>query len=168
MSQIQFETRGSREPSKLHPWLRRLIWLAVAYIAYSVSCHWLNGLGIEIDIIQRLPSPNGRMEAVIYSRNCGVPCSFENAIAIVRPGEEISTSTTTAFRCEGGTAVDVSTAVSQNPTWVKLGWVDTRHLQISYDRHVDHIVTVEKFRMRTWIWLKDEVVMVSCVPVEKL
>ena len=52
------------------------------------------------DEIQRLPSPDGKVDAVIIKRNCGATTSFAYLLFIVPSGDKISGSTSPIFEAD--------------------------------------------------------------------
>lgn len=81
------------------------------------------------DIAKERPSPDGRMKAVLFSRDCGASTDFSSQISILRADEALS---------GGGNAfsADSDHGAAKTGSWggptVEIAWISASTLSVSY------------------------------------
>jgi hypothetical protein len=85
----------------------KFIALVVALAALLPGCG-LTG-GCENEVAARLPSPSGRLEAVVFNRGCGASVGFNTQLSIVSAGQVPE---------GGGNALILDGTVPLGITWI--------------------------------------------------
>jgi len=76
------------------------------------------------DEVLRVTSPDGRVDALVFEENCGVPCSFAYEVELVAKGDR-----------GGEEAALLEGAVRGQNAWgVNLNWIDSNKLSVEYLR----------------------------------
>jgi hypothetical protein len=77
-------------------------------------------------IIKSVKSPNGKYEAVVFSRDCGATTSFNTQVTIKLANEDLPD--------EGGPILAIINDYSD--TGILISWINNRVLKIQYRPHV--------------------------------
>ena len=85
-----------------------------------------------VTVVRRTPSPNGRLEAVLFERNCGATTDFVTNLSVVRAGTSISNDggNLLVADSDGGRAPLASGHVIP----VSVEWIGSDSLIVRYDR----------------------------------
>src|ERR1041385_8380674 len=76
---------------RISPTFRLAILLAGAVLtAGYIGLRQFTNSICSLDVIRRMPSPDGRFEAVLFQRNCGATTNFATNLSITRSGSTIS------------------------------------------------------------------------------
>src|SRR5919198_6253720 len=85
----------------------------------------------SLEVIRRTPSPDGRLEAVLFQRNCGATTDFATNLSVVRTGRVISSlagNLLIADSNHGRAPLDSGYVVH-----VSVEWIASDSLMVRYD-----------------------------------
>lgn len=95
----------------------------------------LGGCGLcGNEVVQRVPSPDGRLAAIVFTRDCGATTSYNTQVAIRRGGGERLPRRDVVFVADDDHGAAPS-APRRGPD-VRLRWVDVRRLEIAHHPRV--------------------------------
>src|SRR5438093_10697125 len=139
---------GTRSSHQVH----FLALLLVCVIPLS-SCD----LGCENEEVKRVPSPDGRFEAVVFQRDCGASTDFSTQISIVRARSSIPHDGGNIFvaDCDHGRAP----AADWGGPPAAVQWADSRTLVVEYHPDSRVFFKSETIAVRTG-WFHSESVSV--------
>jgi hypothetical protein len=83
-------------------------------------------------VVRRVTSPDGRLEAVVFERNCGATTDFATNLSVVSTGSEIRNDVgnlLTADSNDGQALLDAAHVIR-----VSVEWIRSDSLLVSYDR----------------------------------
>jgi len=111
---------------------RALLSLAGAFILLSQSMACDLGMCANEEV-QRIASPDGKLEAVIFERDCGATTDFSTQVSVCVAGGALANDGGNVFIADGdhGRALQ---AAWGGPA-VEVRWLDNASLNISYDSH---------------------------------
>src|SRR5262245_58183565 len=107
--------------------------LAIGTVAYLGLSSFDRGM-CGASIVRRLPSPDGRLEAVIYERDCGATTDFGTNLSVVRAGAAVGNHAGNLFVADsdhGRAPLD-----SGNVIHLAVQWIGSNSLVVRYDRRV--------------------------------
>jgi hypothetical protein len=64
--------------------MRHTVWIAAILLSLSASCNLCDNREIS-----RVPSPDGKVDAVIFERDCGATTDFSTQISIVTKSSSV-------------------------------------------------------------------------------
>ena len=105
--------------------------LAIGTVAYLGLSAFERGM-CGARIVRRLPSPDGRLEAVIYERDCGASTDFGTNLSVVRTGAQVGSKAGNLFVADsdhGRAPLD-----SGNVIQLSVHWIGSDSLVVRYDR----------------------------------
>lgn len=86
------------------------------------------------NIIQEIPSPDGRFKAVIFERNCGATTGFSTQVSILPSQHILGGESGNVFVVDDGNHKTVLRGRGNGPSvWAK--WLNSNHLEVIYARH---------------------------------
>src|ERR1700754_1351805 len=126
VSAIPSSELSERRRSKGSPIDSRFILLALA-ATLSACSDGSDSCGN--DVIARSRSPSGRLDAVMFNRDCGATTGFSTQVSIVGPGGN-PTGGGNAFRADDDHGAAV--AGHWGGSWAEIKWLAPDHLLIRY------------------------------------
>ena len=91
------------------------------------------------DVLTEARSPDGRLKAVVFQRDCGATTGFSTQVSVIPSGESLLTAPTWLRSTEGGNVFVADTNHGKAPSGpgggpvVKVEWLDATHLRITRD-----------------------------------
>ncbi|MDQ0462918.1 hypothetical protein QO010_000666 [Caulobacter ginsengisoli] len=85
--------------------------------------------GCANDVVSRATSPDGKVSAVIFERNCGATTGYSTQISLIGPDKEPS-GPGNLFRADTGHGAARSGA--WGGPWAELRWLSPNHLLVRY------------------------------------
>jgi len=82
-------------------------------------------------VVERLLSPDGKHEAVLFQRDCGATTGFTTQISVVEPGEKVSGGGNTFVADDDHGKARVG---AWEGPWAEINWLSANRVQISYAR----------------------------------
>ncbi len=141
--------------------------LLLVVLFYRASCALMQNVMGGPTLLQTVRSPSGRLKAVIFSLDCGVPCDLDNSVLITSEGNEPERETGAAvFRSFSGH--DDFAGEGCYPRWVRVRWLTDDDLQIVYDRRAEVDVKLPSAKIRGFLGLGARTVRVHYVPFDKV
>jgi hypothetical protein len=80
-------------------------------------------------VVQRLPAPDHRREAVLFQRDCGAPTGFSTQISILAPGSAPNGPGEVFVADDDHGAAQTG---RWGGPWASMRWLDPAHLEIAY------------------------------------
>ncbi len=133
----------------MHGWFRRIVnWSATVagtqfvILLLLVGSGWiLAGSTCNNEIIQALPSPDGRYTAFLFQRDCGVTTSFSTQASVYPKGVQLGNLGGNIFVAD--LPGDGPTISSGGPT-AHLRWTGDRNIEIQYHHTARTFLTEER------------------------
>lgn len=82
-------------------------------------------------VVERLLSPDGKHEAVLFQRDCGATTGFTTQISVVETGEEVSGGGNTFVADDDHGKARVG---AWEGPWAEINWLSENRIQIKYAR----------------------------------
>lgn len=120
----------------MSPRIRRalgwMIGVVCVYISGRFACNRLADTLFSIDVAVHatVVSPSEKYKAIVFSRDCGVPCSFDNLVSVCVRNEDGLNDDDVVFISDIGNSSTES--VGGYPLWVELKWLSDSRLLIRY------------------------------------
>src|SRR4051794_26546999 len=105
------------------------LFLILAGILF-VGCAMLFGDGFDMcgnTVLRTIPSPDGKLKAVIFERSCGATTGFSTQVSILRSNDKLPHEAGNLFVVAG-----YSSGPGGGP-WVDVKWSQDRQLLVKYD-----------------------------------
>jgi hypothetical protein len=81
-------------------------------------------------VASRSPSPDGRLTAILFQRDCGATTGFSTQISILSPDDKVSVAGN-AFRADDGHGA--ARIGHWGGSWAEMKWLSPDHLLVRYD-----------------------------------
>ena len=88
------------------------------------------------DVLTEARSPDGRLKAVVFQRDCGATTGFSTQVSVIPSGESFLTAPTWLRSTRGGNVFVADTNHGEAPSGpvVQVEWLDPTHLRITHDK----------------------------------
>lgn len=106
--------------------------LALASTA-TASCGCLGSMCANT-LVQRVQSPDGGLEAVLFERSCGATTDFSTQVSVIRAGEELANKGGNVL--VAGCDDDQDRRASWGGPPAEMAWRDRDHLVVRHPRDV--------------------------------
>jgi hypothetical protein len=106
--------------------------VAVVGLAAYFGLRGLENFMCGVSVVRRVASPDGRLEAVLFERNCGATTDFATNLSVVSAGSKIKNDVgnlLTADSDDGHALLD-----SGHVIHVSIEWIRSDSLVVRYDR----------------------------------
>src|SRR6266542_2268090 len=122
-----------RDPLGAHPLIRmrtRFLFLTgvAGILALAPSCAPMCG----VSLVRRVPSPDGRWEAVLFERDCGATTDFATHVSVLRTGAKLPNKQGNQFIADSDHGQ--APHVDGNVINVSSQWAGPDSLVVRYDR----------------------------------
>ncbi|MEH7743503.1 hypothetical protein V7659_00355 [Neobacillus drentensis] len=105
--------------NKLKPILITIITILAVFMTGKYVLDTLFGDMCGNDIVQNVPSPNGKKVAYIFTRDCGATTGFSPQLSILDKDDKFPNKSGNTFRSDEKFTI---------------GWIDEKKLQVFYDK----------------------------------
>ena len=101
--------------------------LIIAVAGAGTACVSLAG-DCSNQIRREIASPNGKMKAVVFQRDCGATVGFNTQVSVLPSGSNLPNDGGNAFVADGGQGTAPSAPL------VAVSWTNETELLVTYDR----------------------------------
>ena len=105
-----------------------LVFGIVAYLGVTGFEGWMCGA----TVVRRVPSPDGRLEAVLYERSCGATTDFGTSLSVIRAGGKVRNHVGNLLVADSDHGL--APLDSGNVIRLSLQWIGSHSLVVRYDR----------------------------------
>ena len=103
----------------------------IGLVAYFGLFDFLDSM-CGASIVRRMPSPNGRLDAVIYEYDCGATTDFGTSLSVIRAGDDVGNhpgNLLVADSDNGRAPLDSGHVIR-----LSVQWIGSDSLVVRYDR----------------------------------
>lgn len=131
-------------------WKKVVLWsIGTLVVMFGGCAALLERIGADMcatTVIDQVPSPNGKLKAVLFQIDCGATSGFNSHVAIVSAGTDTSKndSLPQSFFAADGNHGQAPAGKGGGPE-VRIAWKDDRHLEIHYHSLVRIIRAESKY-----------------------
>ena len=127
---------------------------AVVGALLFIGCNKLIEDTCSNDVLRTVPSPDGRIKAIVFERDCGATTGFSEQVSLMAAGASVPNKSGDTF------VADSDHGEAPNGPQVEAVWADNEHLLIRH--HPKARVFYAKQRVRVGVgWLQGRTVLIT-------
>ncbi len=114
-------------------------------------------------VLQEIPSPDNKLKAVVFQRDCGATTGFSTQVSVIKSDEKLSNT--------GGNVFSADTDHGKVPAgpgggpYVNVNWIGFHDLEIIYPQQARKFQSVDKVAIATGLFKSDSI-SVKYRPIE--
>ena len=144
-------------PGNLRIWLIVLVCIAVPFVLAYAAYNYLFGDLCQNEIKRQIKSPDGKLKAVVFSRDCGATASPSTQVSLLKAEEQLPNEAGNIFVIDD----DHSDAVSLD---VSVRWDGDRKMEIRHDRNARVFTAKKSFQVQQFPFLPQQQVVIEYKP----
>lgn len=144
-------------PGNRRTWLIALICIIIPFVLLYGAYNYLFGDLCQNEIKRQVKSPDDKLKAVVFSRDCGATASPSAQVSIINAEEQLPNESGNIFVIDD----DHSEAVSLD---VSIRWTGNRRVEIRHDRSARVFSAKKFFQVQRFPFWQHEQVVIEYVP----
>ena len=138
-------------PGNRRTWLIALICIIMPFVLVYIAYNYLFGDLCHNEIKCQVESPDGKLKAVVFSRDCGATASSSAQVSILNSEERLPNEGGNIFVIDD----DHSDAVSLD---ISVRWIGDRKVEIRHDRSARVFTAEKSFQVQQFpFWQQQQV-----------
>jgi hypothetical protein len=119
--------------------------IILIFVAMTASCARIEShlAGCGNDVVKEVTSPNGKMKAVLFERDCGATTSSTSQISLLSSGRSLPNEIGNLF--VAGKDDGRAPGAPWGGPMVEVSWTDDTHLLVKYDNRASISKREESF-----------------------
>ncbi len=132
--------------------------LSLTLILYILGC---DGMCAN-EVLQEIPSPDNKLKAVVFQRDCGATTGFSTQMTILKTDEKLQNTSGDVFSADTDHG-KVPSGPGGGPK-IEVIWIGVHQLQVKYPQKARIYLSAKELKVATGIF-KSEAVEIAYSPI---